>query len=280
MTLASIIHPNWVSYTVTSPAGDTVYDTIGLHRRCSSTTNKCVPFPDPARCPGRGGGGSSGGGRASFCAMWRTTGFLMSFAVVAQLAAAVGFLITMAGGRVKRHGGWRLLAGALLVVAAAQFLGMAVVVGCLRFIHTYLPPSFDSGDVGALTGHLFCRRISLTTTTSSWCRAIGWTRRGICARPVRPSRCWRRVAWPSRRLCCRPRTDTCFWVILVGFDCVSIIDIWRRGGVVVADSDLGVERWVQVNHDCFRLAPYPYVAQAEYPVDAVGPTMSLSLIHI
>ncbi|KAK4138009.1 hypothetical protein BT67DRAFT_372201 [Trichocladium antarcticum] len=143
MTLASIIHPNWVSYTVTSPAGDTVYDTIGLHRRCSSTTNKCVPFPDPARCPGRAG---SDGGRASFCAMWRTTGFLMSFAVVAQLAAAVGFLITMAGGRVKRHGGWRLLAGALLVVAAAQFLGMAVVVGCLRFIHTYLPPFVDAGD--------------------------------------------------------------------------------------------------------------------------------------
>jgi hypothetical protein len=60
--------------------------------------------------------------------MWRTTGFLMSFAVVAELAAVVGFVIIMAGGKVQRQGGWKVLGGLLGVVSAAQFVGMAVVV--------------------------------------------------------------------------------------------------------------------------------------------------------
>jgi hypothetical protein len=60
--------------------------------------------------------------------MWRTTGFLMSFAVVAELATLVGFLVILAGGRVKREGGWKVLGGLLAAVAAAQFVGMAVVV--------------------------------------------------------------------------------------------------------------------------------------------------------
>jgi hypothetical protein len=121
MTLTSITTPKWVSYTVSSPAGGKVFDTIGLHRRCTSTTNTCAPFPDPARCHGHG---------RSFCSMWRSTGFLMSFATVAELAAVVGFLIIMAGGRVKRQGGWKILGGLMTAAALAQFLGMAVVVSC------------------------------------------------------------------------------------------------------------------------------------------------------
>jgi hypothetical protein len=120
MTLTSIVSPNWVSYTVQSPTGGTVTDSIGLHRRCASSTGTCSKFPEPARCEADGG--------RSFCTMWRTTGFLMSFAVVAELAAVVGFVIIMAGGKVKRQGGWKVLGGLLAVVAAAQFVGMAVVV--------------------------------------------------------------------------------------------------------------------------------------------------------
>jgi hypothetical protein len=61
--------------------------------------------------------------------MWRTTGFLMNLAVVAELAALVGFLIIMAGGRVKRQGsGWKVLGGLLGAVAVAEGVGMAVVV--------------------------------------------------------------------------------------------------------------------------------------------------------
>jgi hypothetical protein len=56
----------------------------------------------------------------------------MSFATVAELAALVGFLIIMAGGKVKRQGsGWRILGGLLGAVAAAEFIGMAVVVSTL-----------------------------------------------------------------------------------------------------------------------------------------------------
>ena len=122
MTLTSIISPNWISYTVPAPSGGTVTDTIGLHRRCTSSTGKwkCSTFPDEARCEGDG---------RSLCSMWRTTGFLMSFATVAELATILGFLLVMAGGKVKRQGeGWKILCGLLGAVAAAESVGMAVVV--------------------------------------------------------------------------------------------------------------------------------------------------------
>lgn len=131
MTLTSIISPKWVSYTVASPSGGTVTDTIGLHRRC--TAGACSPFPDEARCEGDD---------RSFCSMWRTTGFLMSFAIVAELAAAVGFVIIMAGGKVKRQGGWKVLGALLAAVSAAQFVGMAVVVS---FLERLLLPSLITG---------------------------------------------------------------------------------------------------------------------------------------
>ena len=62
----------------------------------------------------------------------------MSFAVVAELATLVGFLVILAGGRVKREGGWKVLGGLLAAVAAAQFVGMAVVVSLL-FRFCFLP---------------------------------------------------------------------------------------------------------------------------------------------
>ncbi len=119
MTFASILSPKWVSYTLPSPSGGTVTDSIGLHRRCTSSTGTCSPFPDEARCDGDG---------RAFCSMWRTAGFVMNFAAIAELAALVGFVIIMAGGKVKRQGGWKVLGGLLGTVAAAEFVGMAVVV--------------------------------------------------------------------------------------------------------------------------------------------------------
>lgn len=120
MTITSIISPRWVSYTVSSPSGGTVTDTIGLHRRCTySPTGTCSPFPEEARCDGDG---------RSFCSMWRTTGFLMNFATIVELAAVIGVLIIVAGGKVKRQGGWKILGGLLGAVAGAEFVGMAIVV--------------------------------------------------------------------------------------------------------------------------------------------------------
>jgi hypothetical protein len=60
--------------------------------------------------------------------MWRTVGFLMSLAVILELAAVVGFVVILAGGKARRESGWKILGGLLGVVAVVLFSGMAVVV--------------------------------------------------------------------------------------------------------------------------------------------------------
>lgn len=120
MTIASIVTPKWISFTEITKSGDTVYDHIGLHRRCMSTSpDGCVHFPDEQRCESDGG---------HFCYLWRTTGFLMSLAVVMDLATVVGFLVIVAGGKDRREMGWRVLCGMLGLVAALHFGAMAVAV--------------------------------------------------------------------------------------------------------------------------------------------------------
>ncbi len=54
--------------------------------------------------------------------MWRTTGFPMNFATVAELATIVGFLVIMSGGKQKRESGWRILGCLPGVVAGIQLL--------------------------------------------------------------------------------------------------------------------------------------------------------------
>ncbi|SPQ21981.1 5694e39c-5271-435a-a649-dba11c1f462f [Thermothielavioides terrestris] len=136
MTLTAILSPRWVSYTVPAPAGGTVTDTIGLHHRCASSTGRCLPFPDEARCQA---GGSEG---RAFCSMWRSAGFLMNLAAVAELATVVGFLAVMAGGKVKRQGGWKVLGGMLGAVAAAELVGMAVVAYLFDHNELFLVPGY------------------------------------------------------------------------------------------------------------------------------------------
>ncbi|KAL2170994.1 hypothetical protein VTG60DRAFT_4009 [Thermothelomyces hinnuleus] len=136
MTITSLVSPKWVTLTVPSPSGGTVTDTIGLHRRCSASTTgrKCVPFPEQWRCEGD---------ERSFCSMWRTTGFLMNLAVVAELAALAGFVVILVGGRVKREGsGWKALGGMLAAVAAAEFLGMAIVAYAFDHDDLFLVPGY------------------------------------------------------------------------------------------------------------------------------------------
>lgn len=155
MTLTSIATPRWISYTVPTHPGDTLTDAIGLHRRCRiMTTNSflpfslysspdrtttCWPFPDDARCRG-----DRGDDARTFCALWRTTGFLLNLAAGAELAALVGFLVVMAGGRAKRLIGWKILGLILGAVAAAQLVGMALVVSS-----SPSPFEDDEADAGA-----------------------------------------------------------------------------------------------------------------------------------
>ncbi|KAL2160609.1 hypothetical protein VTH06DRAFT_1297 [Thermothelomyces fergusii] len=146
MTMTSLVSPEWVTLTVPSPSGGAVTDSIGLHRRCSASSpssaagggggggRTCAAFPERWRCEGD---------ERAFCSMWRTTGFLMNLAVVAELAALAGFVVVLAGGRVKREGsGWKALGGMLAVVAAAEFLAMAIVAYAFDHDDLFLVPGY------------------------------------------------------------------------------------------------------------------------------------------
>jgi hypothetical protein len=176
MTIASIVTPKWISYTEITKSGDTVYDHIGLHRRCMSTSpDGCVHFPDEQRCEDDG----------RFCNMWRTTGFLMSLAVVVDLATIVGFLVVVAGGKAKRETGWRVLCGMLGLVAALQFGATAVVVS-LRL--SCVQNHFHFADV-------VIRAMFSTTMTSSMFLVMRWMRRGISALRVVSFRPFAQLVW-------------------------------------------------------------------------------------
>ena len=53
---------------------------------------------------------------------------MMSLTVVMELATLVGFAVVLLGGRQKREGGWKMVAGLLAVTTACQCAGMAIVV--------------------------------------------------------------------------------------------------------------------------------------------------------
>ncbi|KAH7346023.1 hypothetical protein BKA66DRAFT_478363 [Pyrenochaeta sp. MPI-SDFR-AT-0127] len=113
MTIASIAMPRWVSY---SPDGKREYS-YGLHSRCSAVTGTCVPFPRDSDCSKD----------PSFCNMWRTVGFLISFGVVVELCTLVSFVVILAGGVQRRAAGWQVAAGVLAFSAVVQCAGMAIV---------------------------------------------------------------------------------------------------------------------------------------------------------
>ena len=56
--------------------------------------------------------------------MWRSMGFLMSFAVVLEGMTAIAYIVILAGGKQKREQGWQVLAS--LHVACAVLLGAAM----------------------------------------------------------------------------------------------------------------------------------------------------------
>ncbi|TKX20711.1 hypothetical protein C1H76_7097 [Elsinoe australis] len=117
LTIASMSLPNWISYTSPS-SSDPVHISYGLHKRCSSLTHSCEPFPQDQDCRGN---------ERSFCSLWRSVGFLMNFTVVLELAIFVGFMVVILGGRGKREGGWKMVAGLSAVITVCQVVAMAIV---------------------------------------------------------------------------------------------------------------------------------------------------------
>ena len=118
-SIAAVALPNWISYT--SPTdNDPIHVSYGLHKRCSSITGQCTPFPQDQDCYGDD---------RSFCSMWRSTGFLMNFSIIFEVAVLVAYLVILVGGRGTREVGWKILARLLLVVSGAQLVAMTLVVG-------------------------------------------------------------------------------------------------------------------------------------------------------
>lgn len=79
MTVASVVAPSWISFSVTPKAGDAVFDRFGLRQRCTSTSSagdKCGPFPDSLRCDRDG---------ASFWYVWFTLRVLPAYFTLSPL---------------------------------------------------------------------------------------------------------------------------------------------------------------------------------------------------
>ncbi|OJJ03299.1 hypothetical protein ASPVEDRAFT_53770 [Aspergillus versicolor CBS 583.65] len=115
LSIASIIVPNWVSYHSEKP---TYHYSYGLHRRCSSLTDTCESFPKRSDCVAED---------RYFCSMWRTVGFMMSFAVVLEGMSVVAYLIILGGNKALRESGWKILSILILSAAVVQAASMSVV---------------------------------------------------------------------------------------------------------------------------------------------------------
>lgn len=62
--------------------------------------------------------------------MWRTVGFLMSFAVVLEGMSVVAYLIVLSGGKRLRESGWKVLSLLIILSAIVQAASMSIVVSC------------------------------------------------------------------------------------------------------------------------------------------------------
>jgi formate hydrogenlyase subunit 3/multisubunit Na+/H+ antiporter MnhD subunit len=60
--------------------------------------------------------------------MWKSVGFLMSFAVVIEGMTVAAFVILLAGGKQRREQGWGVLAILTALAAFIQASAMALMV--------------------------------------------------------------------------------------------------------------------------------------------------------
>ena len=115
--------PYWVSYSVTTAKGETIEKHIGLHKSCSNFDDPpCREFPYRELCVE---------GERYFCSMWRTVGFMASFATILSLACVVSFGVIMAGGKYKRETGWPFVGAMLTLVSVVEFVIISLVVSTI-----------------------------------------------------------------------------------------------------------------------------------------------------
>jgi hypothetical protein len=144
MTLAAIILPRWVRWEsvrafahlpstlhmlqrnkhdhadvvcLQDLGGDIKYS-YGLSKRCSTVTGTCEPFPTYKDCELD----------STFCAMWRSVGFLMSFTVIIELATFIAYTVVILGGVQQRSYGWKIVCSLLGLASTVQLVCMALIV--------------------------------------------------------------------------------------------------------------------------------------------------------
>lgn len=61
--------------------------------------------------------------------MWRSVGFLMTFAVVLMSLGIVAYVIILSGGKKLRETGWGVLSTIIALSVAVQVASMALIVG-------------------------------------------------------------------------------------------------------------------------------------------------------
>jgi len=115
LTIISIALPRWIRWE-SEPEGERKFS-YGLHRKCSTVTGTCDPFPSKLDCDAD----------ATFCALWRSVGFLMSFAVIIEFASWIAFAVVILGGVQQRSYGWKMVCPLLGLASLAQLLGMSII---------------------------------------------------------------------------------------------------------------------------------------------------------
>ncbi|KAI1821399.1 hypothetical protein F4861DRAFT_473460 [Xylaria intraflava] len=134
LTVVSLVTPHWVTYSVTAATGSTFSKHLGLHESCSSVADpSCKPFPSEDDCRDD----------KTFCSLWRSSGFLLSFATIVELATLVAFFVVIRGGKFKREGGWKLIGGLLLIDGIVEFAGMGIVAWLFDHDSQFLVPGWN-----------------------------------------------------------------------------------------------------------------------------------------
>ncbi len=172
MTIAANLMPSWVTYVMYPPPGaddsEPFWMSLGLHQSCTNTSPPMGPptllagwlsfffkrgTPTSTSCrsfPHRSVDCGTGPSQQFFCSVWRTIGFLMAVALVAELVTLVGFAVVLCGGRMKRRAGWRMLVPLLEGAALVQLVAMALVTYLMDHDERFLVPGWHLGTAWTL----------------------------------------------------------------------------------------------------------------------------------
>lgn len=71
--------------------------------------------------------------------MWKTVGFLMSFAIVIEGMTIMAYLVLLFGGKQKREAGWGVLCGMVVVSAIVQAASMSLIAYLFEYDERFFP---------------------------------------------------------------------------------------------------------------------------------------------